>query len=135
MSSAVMICGSMPIRLQVLSLFRGEMQRKLLIIGIATCPKCDHGRAYFYMLQIRSADEPMTTCMFFFVFCIDLTRIANKFSCVQSTGVVLSLLTISWFLLLHIDVLAVHNSGEKISSGHKGKVRSVYPFSSRTALL
>ncbi|CAL1712263.1 unnamed protein product [Somion occarium] len=30
----------------------------------ATCPKCDHGRAYFYQLQIRSADEPMTTCMF-----------------------------------------------------------------------
>ena len=28
----------------------------------ASCPKCDHGRAYFYMLQIRSADEPMTTC-------------------------------------------------------------------------
>lgn len=30
---------------------------------LATCPKCDHGRAYFYQLQIRSADEPMTTCM------------------------------------------------------------------------
>ncbi|KAH9841681.1 uncharacterized protein C8Q71DRAFT_794572 [Rhodofomes roseus] len=28
----------------------------------ATCPKCDFGRAYFYQLQIRSADEPMTTC-------------------------------------------------------------------------
>jgi DNA-directed RNA polymerase subunit M/transcription elongation factor TFIIS len=28
----------------------------------ATCPKCDNGRAYFYQLQIRSADEPMTTC-------------------------------------------------------------------------
>lgn len=27
------------------------------------CPKCDHERAYFYQLQIRSADEPMTTCM------------------------------------------------------------------------
>lgn len=34
----------------------------LLLTFIATCPKCDHGRAYFYMLQIRSADEPMTTC-------------------------------------------------------------------------
>jgi DNA-directed RNA polymerase III subunit RPC11 len=28
----------------------------------ATCEKCEHGRAYFYQLQIRSADEPMTTC-------------------------------------------------------------------------
>jgi DNA-directed RNA polymerase III subunit RPC11 len=27
----------------------------------ATCPKCDNDRAYFYQLQIRSADEPMTT--------------------------------------------------------------------------
>lgn len=26
----------------------------------ATCPKCDHGRAYFMQLQIRSADEPST---------------------------------------------------------------------------
>ncbi len=30
--------------------------------NVATCPKCDNGRAYFYQLQIRSADEPMTTC-------------------------------------------------------------------------
>ncbi|CAE6468618.1 unnamed protein product [Rhizoctonia solani] len=27
----------------------------------AACPKCDNGRAYFMQLQIRSADEPMTT--------------------------------------------------------------------------
>lgn len=27
----------------------------------ATCDKCEHTRAYFYSLQIRSADEPMTT--------------------------------------------------------------------------
>ncbi|KAL8581363.1 hypothetical protein ACOMHN_034441 [Nucella lapillus] len=27
----------------------------------ATCPKCRHDRAYFQMLQTRSADEPMTT--------------------------------------------------------------------------
>ncbi|KAG2042814.1 hypothetical protein BDR03DRAFT_887514 [Suillus americanus] len=26
------------------------------------CDKCGHPRAYFYQLQIRSADEPMTTC-------------------------------------------------------------------------
>ncbi|KAG1806744.1 uncharacterized protein HD556DRAFT_1428772 [Suillus plorans] len=28
-----------------------------------TCDKCSHPRAYFYQLQIRSADEPMTTCI------------------------------------------------------------------------
>ncbi|KIM81039.1 hypothetical protein PILCRDRAFT_821877 [Piloderma croceum F 1598] len=26
-----------------------------------SCDKCNHGRAYFLQLQIRSADEPMTT--------------------------------------------------------------------------
>lgn len=26
------------------------------------CDKCNNKRAYFYQLQIRSADEPMTTC-------------------------------------------------------------------------
>ena len=70
------------------------------------------------MLQIRSADEPMTTCMFF-VFCIGLTHNANKFLHVQSTGVVLFLLTISCFLSLHTDVLVVHISGEKISGEHR----------------
>ncbi|CAO1631799.1 unnamed protein product [Parajaminaea phylloscopi] len=28
---------------------------------VATCPKCDHDRAYYFQLQVRSADEPMTT--------------------------------------------------------------------------
>lgn len=27
----------------------------------ATCPRCHHGEAYFRQMQIRSADEPMTT--------------------------------------------------------------------------
>lgn len=27
----------------------------------ATCPKCEHARAYFMQIQTRSADEPMTT--------------------------------------------------------------------------
>ncbi|KAI0320273.1 transcription factor S-II-domain-containing protein [Amylostereum chailletii] len=35
---------------------------KYSLVLSATCPKCDHDRAYFYQLQIRSADEPMTTC-------------------------------------------------------------------------
>lgn len=25
---------------------------------VVTCPKCEHGRAYFMQIQIRSADEP-----------------------------------------------------------------------------
>ncbi|KAF8308897.1 hypothetical protein DL93DRAFT_2141982 [Clavulina sp. PMI_390] len=33
----------------------------------ASCPKCDNGRALFYMLQIRSADEPMTRCAYLFL--------------------------------------------------------------------
>ncbi|KAF8076727.1 hypothetical protein FPV67DRAFT_429838 [Lyophyllum atratum] len=28
---------------------------------MASCDKCNHNQAYFYQLQIRSADEPMTT--------------------------------------------------------------------------
>ena len=44
----------------VYSLF--NPQHALTDLFLASCPKCDHGRAYFYMLQIRSADEPMTTC-------------------------------------------------------------------------
>ena len=27
----------------------------------ATCPKCNHGQAYFMQIQIRSGDEPMST--------------------------------------------------------------------------
>ena len=27
----------------------------------ARCARCEHGRAYYFQLQIRSADEPMTT--------------------------------------------------------------------------
>jgi hypothetical protein len=30
---------------------------------VASCPRCNNNQAYFYQLQIRSADEPMTTCM------------------------------------------------------------------------
>ena len=28
----------------------------------ASCDKCNFNSAFFYQLQIRSADEPMTTC-------------------------------------------------------------------------
>ena len=29
---------------------------------LASCDKCNFNSAFFYQLQIRSADEPMTTC-------------------------------------------------------------------------
>ena len=32
--------------------------------ALVSCDKCNHSRAYFLQLQIRSADEPMTTCKF-----------------------------------------------------------------------
>lgn len=32
-----------------------------LTMCLVACPKCDHRRAYFRQMQIRSADEPMTT--------------------------------------------------------------------------
>lgn len=27
---------------------------------VVTCPKCEHERAFFMQIQIRSADEPMS---------------------------------------------------------------------------
>lgn len=33
----------------------------LALRSAANCPKCGHNEAYFMQLQIRSADEPMTT--------------------------------------------------------------------------
>lgn len=36
----------------------------------ATCPKCEHNRAYFMQIQTRSADEPMTT----FYKCVKCSR-------------------------------------------------------------
>ncbi|PKA53470.1 hypothetical protein AXF42_Ash020893 [Apostasia shenzhenica] len=37
----------------------------------ATCPRCHHGEAYFRQMQIRSADEPMTS---FYKCCNDNCR-------------------------------------------------------------
>lgn len=38
----------------------GPARAPQLILPV-TCGKCDHTHAYFRQLQIRSADEPMTT--------------------------------------------------------------------------
>lgn len=35
---------------------------KSILSLLASCDKCNYDQAYFYQLQIRSADEPMTTC-------------------------------------------------------------------------
>ena len=34
------------------------------LVFLASCDKCNFNSAYYYQLQIRSADEPMTTCTF-----------------------------------------------------------------------
>lgn len=42
----------------------GGTSRANYLGGIAQCPnpeECDGTRAYYYMVQIRSADEPSTT--------------------------------------------------------------------------
>lgn len=42
----------------------------LTLFYLASCDKCNFNAAYFYQLQIRSADEPMTTCEYTtFSFC------------------------------------------------------------------
>ena len=40
----------------------GMDTRSLTPLPPASCDKCNFNAAYFYQLQIRSADEPMTTC-------------------------------------------------------------------------
>ncbi|WFD00969.1 RNA polymerase III C11 subunit [Malassezia yamatoensis] len=48
-------------RKQVDDVMGGEDSWKNVDSTDAVCPKCDNHRAYFMQLQIRSADEPMTT--------------------------------------------------------------------------
>ena len=43
----------------------GMDTRSLTPLPPASCDKCNFNAAYFYQLQIRSADEPMTTCEYF----------------------------------------------------------------------
>ncbi|EIW80451.1 hypothetical protein CONPUDRAFT_105468 [Coniophora puteana RWD-64-598 SS2] len=49
-------------RKQVDDVLGGDEMWKHADSTAISCDKCNHGRAYFYQLQIRSADEPMTTC-------------------------------------------------------------------------
>ncbi|PWN37540.1 putative Rpc11-DNA-directed RNA polymerase III subunit C11 [Meira miltonrushii] len=48
-------------RKQVDDIMGGEDAWKNVDSTDAACPKCDNARAFFMQLQIRSADEPMTT--------------------------------------------------------------------------
>ncbi|KDQ10701.1 hypothetical protein BOTBODRAFT_36016 [Botryobasidium botryosum FD-172 SS1] len=48
-------------RKQVDDVLGGDAMWKDVDSTQVACPACDHDRAYFMQLQIRSADEPMTT--------------------------------------------------------------------------
>ena len=80
----------------------------------ASCDKCNFNSAYFYQLQIRSADEPMTTCAFiFFDFLrseLGLSAFLPKFigECLPPFGRIHSV-TVDF-----IDALVVLTSGAKI---------------------
>ncbi|OVA01493.1 zinc finger protein [Macleaya cordata] len=52
-------------------IFSGEDAMKFAPKTEATCPSCNHGQAYYRQLQIRSADEPMST---FYQCCNDNCR-------------------------------------------------------------
>lgn len=47
------------------SITNDTWSRLIIFSLLVACPSCDNDRAYYYQLQIRSADEPMTTCMWF----------------------------------------------------------------------
>ncbi|XP_068651351.1 uncharacterized protein [Aristolochia californica] len=46
---------------EVEAIFSGEDALKNAPKTEATCPACNFGQAYFRQMQIRSADEPMST--------------------------------------------------------------------------
>ncbi|KAI4523488.1 hypothetical protein EV122DRAFT_219393 [Schizophyllum commune] len=53
-------------RKEIDDVFGGDEQWKHAQSTMAQCEACSHDRAYFYQLQIRSADEPMTTSLIVF---------------------------------------------------------------------
>jgi hypothetical protein len=60
----------MPIQLWVGICFFSKLHQGFISLFplAASCDKCNHNEAYFYQLQIRSADEPMTTCAYSHLF-------------------------------------------------------------------
>lgn len=91
---------------------------------IATCPKCDHDRAYFYQLQIRSADEPMTTCMFFIWFTV-LEQKRNLFA--RSLP-----MRCKWLRYPVARKLGTSGEGHTIFSATIGATKSASPSSPRS---
>ncbi|KAJ8635072.1 hypothetical protein MRB53_009339 [Persea americana] len=49
------------VKKQVDAIFSGAEALKYAPKTKANCPHCNYGEAYFRQMQIRSADEPMTT--------------------------------------------------------------------------
>eukprot|EP00898_Chlorokybus_atmophyticus_P008845 jgi/Chlat1/8962/Chrsp94S08260 len=49
------------VRKQVDDVLGGEEAWKNVDRTEVTCPKCNHSQAFFMQIQIRSADEPMST--------------------------------------------------------------------------
>lgn len=76
----------------------------------ASCDKCNHNKAYFYQLQIRSADEPMTTCTFL---PIPIIRLTNLLISYYSLSVWPFRMLIGTLLTLGTDVLLVHTVGAR----------------------
>uniref|UniRef100_A0A0D9VJD6 DNA-directed RNA polymerase III subunit RPC10 n=1 Tax=Leersia perrieri TaxID=77586 RepID=A0A0D9VJD6_9ORYZ len=54
------------VKKEVEPIFSGAAAMKSASKTAAACPRCNNGEAYFKQMQIRSADEPMTT---FFMCC------------------------------------------------------------------
>ncbi|KAF8765397.1 hypothetical protein HU200_008542 [Digitaria exilis] len=48
------------VKKEVEPIFSNADAMKLAPKTQASCPRCNHGEAYFRQMQIRSADEPMT---------------------------------------------------------------------------
>ncbi|KAF3329981.1 DNA-directed RNA polymerase III subunit RPC10-like protein [Carex littledalei] len=59
------------VKKEVEPIFSGADEMKFAPKTKATCPRCHNGEAYFRQMQIRSADEPMTT---FYKCCNDNCR-------------------------------------------------------------
>ena len=78
-----MKCGLMLIERKVWLYLTVDGRGNLLTLSfqLASCDKCNFNSAFFYQLQIRSADEPMTTCAISIIsdFLILLTAVNVKF--------------------------------------------------------
>eukprot|EP00871_Galdieria_phlegrea_P004761 jgi/Galph1/5286/GphlegSOOS_G3968.1 len=49
------------VKKQEADIFGGNKQWELADQTQVTCPRCSHQTAYFFQMQTRSADEPMST--------------------------------------------------------------------------